>query len=66
MEGGDDEKKKRLKKWTYRTKKDDVEPTSWTPTYLGYLMIVKEVWVILCAKAGWQAYLPYLTLLDLT
>lgn len=29
-----DEEKKRLKKWTYETRKDDIEPTSWTPTYL--------------------------------
>lgn len=55
-----DEKKRRRKTRTYRTKKDDVEPTSWTPTLPRYLMIVKEIWANLYAKAGWQAYLTYL------
>lgn len=49
--------KKRLKKWTYRTRKDDVEPTSWTPTYLRYLMIVKENLGNSVCK-GWITSLP--------
>lgn len=43
-------KKKRLKKWTYETRKDDVEPAGHIPI-LG--IIVKEVWQFcMYAKAG--------------
>lgn len=43
-------KKKRLKKWTYETRKDDVEPAGHLPI-LG--IIVKEVWQFcMYAKAG--------------
>lgn len=50
-------KRKRFKKWTYRTRKDDVEPTSWTPTYLRYLMISKRNLGNSVCK-GWMTSLP--------
>lgn len=58
--------RKRRKTRTYKTRKDDVEPTSRTPTYLRYLMIVKENLGNSVCMHRLDGKPTYLTLLDLT